>query len=340
MKMTTRRNSFIGGGTGTVVAFGLMKFAAQAAEFSYKMGTTTPLTHPVSVRATAAAEKIKQESGGRLEIGVFPNNALGGDSAMILQVRTGALEFLVSDNNNLMTVIPVIGVTLIPFAFKNERDAGSAFDGPLGLYLRNAIVKTDPNLHPFAKTWGSGFRQVSNNVRPIQAQADLRGLKMRVPSSAIFVDTFKALGAVPTPIDGRDIYMAMQTHLVDGADVTLSAVDSGKYYEVLKYLSITNHLYQGFTLLGSTAAWSKLPKNIQEITERNFDAAAVLDRSDVARLDETLRGNLEGRGLVFNQVDVVSFRTSLNAAGLYAKWRAQFGSEAWAALEKTVGKLT
>ena len=239
-----------------------------------------------------------------------------------------------------MTVIPAIGIASIPFAFKNEREVFGAMDGPLGLYLRNAVVKTEPRFYPFGKTWGSGFRQLSNGVRPIQTQADIKGLKMRVPSSAIFVDTFRALGAIPTPVDGKDIYMSLQTHLVDGADVTLSAVDTGKYYEVLKYLSITNHLYQGFMLLAGSSAWTRLPKNVRDIAERNFDAAAVLDRADVTHGDETLRATLEGRGLVFNQVDVATFRQTLNSAGLYPKWRAQFGADAWAALEKTTGKLS
>jgi TRAP-type transport system periplasmic protein len=338
--MKPRRSTFVVGTASGFATLGFLRFAAGAAEFSYKIGSVVPSTHPIAVRAYAAADKIKQESGGRLEIGVFPNNALGGDSALILQTRTGALEFLISNDAVLMSIVPALGLTGVPFVFSRPQNVWTAMDGILGRYIRDTIVKANVNLYPFARVWESGFRQIANYVRPIHTPADLKGLKIRVQNSPAFVETFRALGAIPTPIDGNQIYVALQTHLVDGSDVTLTATESGKYYEVLKYISLTNHQWQGYTMLANTEAWARLPKPLRDIVERNFNDAALLDRYDIVRLEQTLRSTLEGHGLIFNEADARSFKTTLQAARLYSKWRDEYGATAWSLLEKVAGKLT
>src|ERR1700720_1472710 len=104
--MKVRRSAFGAAITGGLASVGFLQFPAGAAEFSYKVASVIPATHPIAVRAVGAAEKIKQQSNGRMEVSVFPNNALGGDSALVLQTRTGALEFLISNDAVLMTVVP------------------------------------------------------------------------------------------------------------------------------------------------------------------------------------------------------------------------------------------
>jgi TRAP-type C4-dicarboxylate transport system substrate-binding protein len=153
-------------------------------------------------------------------------------------------------------------------------------------------------------------------------------------------DTFKALGAIPVITSGAEIYTALQTHLVDGGDVTLVSTETAKYYEVQKYMSITNHQLIGQTMLVNAQAWLRLPKPLRDIVERDFDAAVGMERTDVAKLDDTVKVTLEGKGLIFNNADIPSFRSVIRNAGLYTKWRDQFGGDAWALLERTVGKLT
>ena len=337
--MKRYRRGFLAGAAAAASATAYLRFPAGAAEFSFKLGSAVPKAHPAAVRAGEAADKIERQSGGRLHVDIFPNNALGSDASMLSQVRIGALEFYLANDSVLTATVPGVGLTSIPFAFASHQDAWTALDGALGRYKRDAILRANLNIYPLEKSWDSGFRQISNYVRPIATPADIKGLKIRIPPSAMTVDAFKALGAIPTAIEGNEIYMALQTHLVDGGDITLISAETSKFYEVQKYISITNHLLAGQTLLANSNAWLRLPRDLRDIVERNFDAAAGLDRADMTRLDDTLRTTLQGRGMIFNQADVASFRATLRAAGLYAKWSDQLGSQGWNALEQAVGKL-
>ena len=127
--------------------------------------------------------------------------------------------------------------------------------------------------------------------------------------------------------------------MVDASDTTVVSTELAKYYEVVKYLSLTNQQWQCNTMLANTAAWAKFPKDLRDTIERNFNSSALAVRDDVARLNAQSITALQGHGLQINQVDIPSFRTALRNAGLYTSWREQFGGEGWALLERSVGKL-
>src|SRR5690606_19014234 len=112
---------------------------------------------------------------------------------------------------------------------------------------------------------------------------------------------------------------------------------TAKLYEVQKYLSVTNHMWDGFWFLANKAAWERMPEDVREIVARNINEAAVKERADVAALNATLRGELEANGMTINDPDTTSFRKKLADAGFYAEWKKNFGDDAWAILEKAVG---
>src|SRR5437762_2075319 len=126
---------------GAATSFGILTSRARAAEFTYKYANNVPATHPMNVRAREAAEKIREESGGRLEIQIFPNNQLGGDTDMLSQVRSGAIEFFTLSGLILSTLVPIAAINGIGFAFKNYDEVWPAMDGSLGAHVRAAIDK-------------------------------------------------------------------------------------------------------------------------------------------------------------------------------------------------------
>jgi len=284
-----------------------------------------------------AAKKIGDDSGGRIDVRVFPANQLGSSVGMITQIRSGALEFLASTYGILETTVPAVGMVALPFIFTGHKDACDAMDGALGKSIRGAIAKT--GLYPFERSWDGAFRVVSNNVRPIHVPDDLKGLKIRVPSSSTWTKTFRALGASPTAIDGAEVYTACQTHIVDGTDFPLATIETYRVYEVQKFASLTNQSWTGYSMLANGDAWQKLPVELHGIIERNFSAAALLERSDIVRLDESMESTLTKQGMTINHVDIRPFKAAVREAGLYAQARAQYGSEAFDLLERTVGKL-
>jgi len=331
------RRAVLAGAAG-VAAFGILHwYPAHAAEFTYKIGHDGPVTHPQNLRAVQAAKKISEESGGRLVMQVYPNSQLGSDSQMLAQVRSGALELLMLGDNILGQVVPAASIASLPFAFDSYQQLWAATDGTLGSYIRAQVEKI--GLLAFAKGCELGFRHVITSTRPIHSADDMKGLKLRVPEAPIQVSFFRALGASPTPLNISELYTGLQTHLVEGAELPLAIIESAKYYEATKHISLTAHQPTSFETLANGAAYQRLPKDLQEILARNLVEMATLERADVADGETALKAQLQTQGETIITPDRASFRAVIQRAGLYAQWRDTYGPEPFALLEKAVGKL-
>ena len=310
---------------------------ARAAEFTYKYANNLPLSHPLNVRAQEAADRIKRESKGRLEINIFPNNQLGGDTDMLAQVRNGGVEFFTPSALVIATVVPVAAINAVGFAFSDYNQVWAAMDGKLGAYVRNAISKV--GLVAMEKMWDNGFRQTTTSGKPIQTAKDLAGLKIRVPVSPLSISMFKGLGASPTSLQFSEVYSSLQTKIVDAQENPLPIIQVAKLYEVQKFCSLTNHIWDGFWFIGNGRAWNRLPKDLQAIAATAINEAGVKQREDIKKLNDSVQADLASKGLAFNSPGADSFRAQLRQAGFYAEWRDKFGAEPWGLLESAVGKL-
>ena len=127
---------------------------------------------------------------------------------------------------------------------------------------------------------------------------------------------------------------------MDGQENPLAIISTAKLFEVQKFCSVTNHMWDGFWFLGNRRAWERLPEDVRTVVARNLNAAATLQRADVEKLNATLRTDLTARGMVFNDTQAGPFREALRKAGFYAEWQKKFGEEAWAILQRaTSGDL-
>ena len=311
---------------------------AAAAEFSYKFASNLPATHPLNVRAGEAAERILKATDGRVELRVFPNNQLGSDTDTLSQLRSGAVEFFSLSGLILSTLVPAASINGVGFAFKDYDQVWQTMDGALGAYVRAEIAKR--GLLAMDRIWDNGFRQTTTGTKPITTPADLRGMKLRVPVSPLWTSMFAALGAAPASINFSEVYSALQTKIVDGQENPLAIIDAAKLYEVQRFCSLTNHMWDGFWFLANRRAFDRLPKEAQEIVVREVNRSALEQRADVAKLNAELRGKLTGAGLAFNAVDATAFREQLRAAGFYKEWRGKYGDEAWGVLEASLGSLS
>ena len=336
MSILTRR-AFAAG----TAALGVSTFAigkARAAEFTYKFANNTQASHPMNIRAMEAAAKIRDETGGRFELQVFPASQLGSDTDTLGQIRSGAVEFFTLSGLILSTYVPVTSINGVGFAFKDYDTVWKAMDGKLGQFVRGEIAKTK-SIFAFDTPWDNGFRQITTSTKPIESPADLANFKIRVPPAPLWTSMFKAFGAAPTTINFNEVYSALQAKIVDGQENPLSLIQTAKLYEVQQYCSMTNHMWDGFWFLANADAWSALPKDIQDVITRNINAAALLERADLAKLSQTVAEDLTAKGLKINKVDEKPFRDKLKSAGFYAEWKTKFGAEAWTTLEGSVGSL-
>ena len=311
---------------------------AQTAEFSYKYANNLPDGHPMNARAKEMAAAIKAETNGRFDLQIFPNNQLGSDTDMLSQIRSGGVEFFTLSGLILATLVPAASISGIGFAFPDYDTVWKAMDGGLGAYVRGEINKA--GLVVMDKIWDNGFRQTTSSTKPINGPDDLKGFKIRVPVSPLWTSMFKAFDAAPASINFSEVYSALQTKIVEGQENPLAIISTAKLYEVQKFCSLTNHMWDGFWFLANRRAWEKLPEDVRTIVARNINAAGVKEREDVAKLNAGLQQELAGKGLTFNQPNVTPFRDKLRSAGFYAEWKGKYGDQAWELLEKSVGKLS
>ncbi len=322
----------------TVLASPLRTALAQKAEFTLKYANNLPLAHPMNTRAKEMAEAILAETKGRVEIQVFPAGQLGSDTDMLSQLRAGGIDFFTLSGLILSTLVPGAAITGIGFAFSDYDAVWKALDGDLGAHVRGQISKA--GLVPMERIWDNGFRQVTSSTRPINSAEDLKGFKIRVPVSPLWTSMFKAFDAAPASINFAEVYSALQTKVVDGQENPLAIIDTAKLYEVQKYVSVTNHMWDGFWFLANRRSWERLPPELRTIVARNIDAAGMKQRADVAALNANLQKALTDKGMAFNQPKSDSFRAKLREAGFYGEWKGKFGDEAWAILERYTGKLS
>lgn len=335
-KFVLTRRQFLG----TAAALPLFSIGAgraNAAEFSYKLATGQDPTHPVNKRAQEAIDRIRNATGGRLDIRLFPANQLGSDTDLLSQVRSGGVEFFNEASVVLSTLVPAAGIVNTGFAFSDYDQVWKAMDGPLGAYVRAQIEKV--GLLTMSKPWDNGFRNVTTSTKPVHTPEDLRGVKLRVPAAPMLTSLFSALGASPSPINFNELYSALQTKLVEGQENPLAIISTGRLYEVQKYCSLTNHVWDAYWILGNRKAVERLPKDIQDIVRREFDKAATDERADIASLNMSLRSDLAGKGLQMIEPDKKAFKDALAKTSFYKDLRKKFGEDAWKLLENSVGSI-
>ena len=253
---------------------------------------------------------------------------------MLTQLKLGALQFQQINASGLAASIPIANITFLGFAYKNSEEAVRVMDGPLGAYVGKEIAAN--RLHSCRSQWDVGMIMILSNVRQVRTPADLRGLKIRVSPTKIGTDLFTRSGGNPVGLNYNEVYTAMQTRLLDATTDDVVDTETVGYYQVAKYLSLTNHAWSCAWLIANGDVWNRLPPDIQEIIERNNRKYCMLARRDMATGDNAVLDKLQRRGMSINPVDQAPFRALLPA--YYQEWAANFGPTAWGLFESGVGR--
>ncbi|MGE4526962.1 MAG: TRAP transporter substrate-binding protein [Rhodospirillaceae bacterium] len=338
MRKLTRR-TFVSSAAAVSSCLLLRPYGAAAARtLTLRYANNLPPAHPLNVRAAEAAARIATETNGEVGVSLFPDNRFGGDSEMLELVRVGGIDIFTPSGLVLSAMIPAAQINAVGFAFSDYAQIWNAMDGDLGAFIRRAVEQG--GLHMLRMAWDNGFRQCTASSRPVAGPDDFAGLRIRVPVSRLPISLFSALGAAPSGLQYSELYDALKTGVFEAQENPLSIILSARLFEVQKYVSLTNHVWDGFFIVVNGGTWRRLPADIRTIVARAFDDAALLQRADIAVANASARAVLESKGMIFNSTDPVPFRQALKKAGFYAEWRAKFGSEAWAVLERHTGHLS
>jgi tripartite ATP-independent transporter DctP family solute receptor len=319
----------------TLASIGVIAAPTRAAQFEYKFAHGSPTNFSSSVRMVEAFDAVTKESNGRFVVKTFPNSVMGSELANIGQIKSNTIQFTIIPSIALSTAVPGLGMDGLGFVFRDSKAAESAYDGPMGRYLRQLIM--DKGIFAFPNAMNLGMRVVTSSSRQIKSAADFAGFKIRTQPGQIAVDLFRTLGASPTPIVYPEVYLALQTHTVDGQETPYQTIEAAKFYEVQKYLSVTNHQPTIFWAIANQESFNALPSEIRQSLLKHVARAVILQRRDALLQNDAFADKLRRFGLQFNTADGDSMRANLKP--FYAKWKGEFGTTAWDLLERSVGKL-
>ena len=233
-----------------------------------KASDVHPLGYPTVDAVLAMGKKLEAATGGRLSIQMFPSMQLGGEKEMIEQAQVGALQIARVSVGALGATVDDLNVFNLPFVFRDIAHMRKVIDGEVGKELLQRITD-NPQTRLVALAWmDAGSRNVYNTKRPIRSVEDLKGLKIRMMGNPLFVDTMNALGGNGVAMGMDQVYSALQTGVVDGAENNPPSYDSFGHYTIAKNLSLTEHLIIPEILVYSKRAWDGLSKEDQELIRK------------------------------------------------------------------------
>lgn len=260
-----------------IFAISLILFAQfSLAKVIVKYGHVGPPIHPQHHGAMAFAKHVNEKTGGQIEVQVFPMGQLGGERSMTEQVQSGTLHMTAVTAGVLSNFVPEVIVIELPFIFPSREVAYKVLDDQ---EVKERIAKfCDEKGFVFIGYTENEFRDITNSKRPIKRPQDLKGLKIRVIESPLHIDTFKALGANPTPMPFPEIYNALQQKIIDGQDNPIYTSFLMKFTEVNKYATVTNHILTECPVVVNKAFWKTLTPEQQKIFREAADIQIKVNR--------------------------------------------------------------
>jgi tripartite ATP-independent transporter DctP family solute receptor len=265
--------------------------------------------HPFSDAYMKFKEVIESETGGAVEVQIFPAEQLGTDEQVTQSIKLGTVAGNMSGSAALAEFYSEAELFNLPFVFRDLAHFYRVVDGPIG---RRLALKAQEKLNCVALGWVySGNRNAWNGKRPVMTPDDLKGLKIRVMGSPVLVDSFNALGAQATPMSFGEVYTALQQGVIDGAETDHIDLLVEKFYEVTKYVSLTGHMYLANLFIFSKKVYDKLPADVQTAVLKAGDAAIVAERKAMDVKTEMALAELKKKGLKFYEVDQKLFQSKV-----------------------------
>ncbi|WP_136414706.1 TRAP transporter substrate-binding protein [Herbaspirillum sp. ST 5-3] len=246
------------------------------------------------------ADDLAKRTGNKIRMKGFGNASLGSDIQMQNALIGGAQEMMVGSTATLVGIVSDFGVYDLPFVFRNEKEADAILDGPFGQAL---MAKLQEKGLVGLVYWENGFRNLTNSKHPITKMEDLKGIKLRVMQNPVYIDMFKGFGANAVPLAFSELFTAMETGTVDGQENPVTTIQSSKFYEVQKYLSLTKHVYSPWIVLASKKWWDGLNADERKAVQDSAFAARDFERKDTREASAKAIDFLKSKGM---QVTVVS----------------------------------
>ncbi|WP_418315715.1 TRAP transporter substrate-binding protein [Piscinibacter sakaiensis] len=294
--MTTRR---------TLLAASLLAAMAlpAAAQTEIKLGHVGGPGSLFELSANEFARRANEKLGNKAKVVVFGSSQIGGDSELMQKLRLGTVELAIP-SSVMSSAVDAFGMFEMPYLVKSRDHMKK---------IEQAVVW--PSLAPMAEAkgykilavWENGFRNITTNTKPIVKPEDLSGMKLRVPQGKWRVKMFQAYGANPSPMAFSEVFVALQTGVMDGQENPLTQIYSAKFQEVQKFLSMTGHVYTPAYLVTGKTKFASLPADVQKILADTAKETQGYVYEQAAKLDDDLLGKIKAAGVKVNEADKDAF---------------------------------
>ena len=290
--------------------------AAAECEITLRSSDTHPDGYPTVEGVKAMATEVLEKSAGRICIQVFPSSQLGEEKDTIEQTQFGVIDMIRASFGSFNDIVPSTQLASLPYLFRSEEHMHTVMDGPIGEEIAQDFEAHD--LIPLAY-YDGGARSFYNSQKPIRTVEDLKGMKFRVMQNDVFVDMMSALGANATPMPYGEVYSAIQTGVIDGAENNFPSYDSSGHAEVAKYFTLDQHLMVPELVAMAKSSWDKLTAEDQMIVRDAARNSATLQRGLWAEQEKVSQAKVAESGAeVITDVDKTAFVAAM--APVYAKY--------------------
>ena len=287
--------------------------------------------------AKVFADAVDKASGGKMKVRAIGAAALGPDTQMQQALIGGAQEMMVGSTATLVGITKEMALWDTPFLISNTKEADTLLDGPIGDKIRNKLQ--EKGLVGLVY-WENGFRNLTNSKRAITKMEDLDGVKLRVMQNNVFLSSFQTLGANAVPMAFSELFSALETKTVDGQENPFNTILSSKFYEVQKYMTVTNHVYSPWIVTVSKKWWDQLSKDEQKVL---MDAAKIsrdFERKDTRDEAAKAMGDLKAKGMQINELSPAeSARMRDKLTKVYASIGADIGMDLWNETQVELAKI-
>jgi tripartite ATP-independent transporter DctP family solute receptor len=283
------------------------------------------------------AAEVEKASGGKMKLRAIGAAALGPDTQMQQALIGGAQEMMVGSTATLVGITKEMALWDTPFLVNNTKEADALLDGPIG---QKVMAKLEEKGLVGLVYWENGFRNLTNSKRPVNKLEDLDGVKLRVMQNEVFLSSFKSLGANAIPLPFSELFSALETRTVDGQENPYNTILSSKFYEVQKYLSITNHVYSPWIVTVSKKWWDGLSKDEKKVLMDAATKSRDFERKDTREEAARALADLKAKGMQINELtpaETARMRDKLTRVN--ASVATNVGMDLWNETQAALGKL-
>lgn len=320
-----------------VLASACLMAGAQAQTKALRLGHGIAEEHPLGQGALQFAKILEKQSGGKLSMKVYAATQLGSEAQMVAAVRGGVQDLVITSSAPVATLIKEYLLFDLPFLLQSDKEADALLDGPVGTRL---LELASPKGMVGLCYWENGFRQVTNSKREVKTLADLSGLKLRVMQNPVYIDAFKALGTNAIPMPFTELYTAMESHAIDAEENPIAIIHSNKFYEVQKYVTLTNHAYAPYVVLLARSTWDKLAAPEREALRSSCTEARDWQRALSRRMTAELTDKLKKEGMTVTPLapaEVQKMRERLKP--VTDRYTAEIGPELVAQAQQELARI-